>query len=109
MPTELATLRKLLLGHDPNRRPAWADLALDGGLDTSRWDRFLTRMYAEGVVTRADWEYVQAVWDLNESLKPEAVDPDVAAMFTGLRPEAGDCLIAFGWAMAEDLLKLGSH
>jgi len=45
----------------------------------------------------------------HESLKPEAVDPDVAAMFTGLRPEAGDCLIAFGWAMAEDLLKLGSH
>src|SRR3954452_9395990 len=46
---------------------------------------------------------------VHESLKPEAVDPDVAAMFTGLRPEAGDCLIAFGWAMAEDLLKLGSH
>jgi hypothetical protein len=45
----------------------------------------------------------------HESLKPEAVDPDVAAMFTGLRPEGGDCLIAFGWAMAEDLLKLGSH
>ena len=45
----------------------------------------------------------------HESLKPEAVDPEVAAMFTGLRPEAGDCLIAFGWAMAEDLLKLGSH
>jgi hypothetical protein len=45
----------------------------------------------------------------HESLKPEAFDPAVVAMFEGMRPAAGDCLIAFGWAMAEDLLKLGSH
>ncbi len=43
----------------------------------------------------------------HESLKPESVDADVVAMFEGLRPQQGDCLIAFGWAMAEDLLKLG--
>jgi hypothetical protein len=30
-------------------------------------------------------------------------------MFKGVKPQSGDCLIAFGWAMAEDLLKLGSH
>jgi len=45
----------------------------------------------------------------HESLKPETIDPEIVAMFTGMRPDSGDCLIAFGWAMAEDLLKLGSH
>jgi hypothetical protein len=45
----------------------------------------------------------------HESLKPEAIDPAVAAMFDGLNGASGDCLIAFGWAMAEDLLRLGSH
>ena len=44
-----------------------------------------------------------------ESLKPESVDPDVVALFKGMKPAKGDVLIAFGWAMAEDLLKLGSR
>jgi hypothetical protein len=45
----------------------------------------------------------------HESLKPESAAPGVVAMFKGVTPQSGDCLIAFGWAMAEDLLKLGSH
>jgi hypothetical protein len=45
----------------------------------------------------------------HESLKPEAVDPQVVALFKGLRPAKGDGLVACGWAMAEDLLKLGRH
>ena len=45
----------------------------------------------------------------HESLKPETVPPDVEALFKGLRPAKGDVLVAFGWAMAEDLLKLGSR
>jgi hypothetical protein len=44
-----------------------------------------------------------------ESLKPETVPADVEALFKGLRRAKGDVLIAFGWAMAEDLLKLGSR
>jgi hypothetical protein len=44
-----------------------------------------------------------------ESLKPESVPEDVVALFKGLKPNKGDVLIAFGWAMAEDLLKLGSR
>jgi hypothetical protein len=44
-----------------------------------------------------------------ESLKPESVDPDVIALFKGTKPAKGDVLVAFGWAMAEDLLKLGSR
>jgi hypothetical protein len=43
-----------------------------------------------------------------ESLKPEAIDPQIVAMFKGVKPAKGDCLIACGWAMAEDLLKLGA-
>lgn len=44
-----------------------------------------------------------------EALKPDHVDPQVAAFFEGLDRERGDSLIAFGWAMAEDLAagKLG--
>ncbi|MCB1011360.1 MAG: hypothetical protein R2714_04450 [Microthrixaceae bacterium] len=43
----------------------------------------------------------------HESSKPEKTDPDVAALFEGFDPSKGDCLVAFGWIMAEDLLKYG--
>jgi hypothetical protein len=42
----------------------------------------------------------------HESLKPEAIDPDVAAFFEGFDVVRGDSLVVFGWAMAEDLAKL---
>ncbi|MBK9181241.1 MAG: hypothetical protein IPM45_17075 [Acidimicrobiales bacterium] len=42
----------------------------------------------------------------HESLRPEKIDADVVALFDGIQPERGDCLIAFGWALADDLLKL---
>ena len=42
----------------------------------------------------------------HESLKPEQIDPDVVALFDGIDPANGDCIIGFGWAMAEDLEKL---
>ncbi|MFV1990269.1 MAG: hypothetical protein ACC652_05965 [Acidimicrobiales bacterium] len=38
--------------------------------------------------------------------RPEALDPRVHDYFHGLDPEEGDCLVAFGWAMVEDLAKL---
>ncbi len=38
-----------------------------------------------------------------ETLSPDGVDPDVVAFFEGVDRERGDSLIAFGWAMAEDL------
>lgn len=43
----------------------------------------------------------------HESLKPEKVDPAVAAFFDDVDEKRGDTLIAFGWAMAEYLAKLG--
>ena len=43
----------------------------------------------------------------HDSLKPERIDPDVAAQFDALDAARGDALVAFGWVMAEDLAKLG--
>ena len=39
----------------------------------------------------------------HESLKPEAIEADVKAFFKAIKINRGDYLIAFGWAMAEDL------
>jgi hypothetical protein len=58
--------KKLLLGR------GWATLNEDGTLDTSRWDAFVARMIKEGVLTKADFEFVQATWDLLEEIKPIA-------------------------------------
>lgn len=57
---------KLLLGR------GWGSRNLDDSLDTRKWDAFLARMHAEGVLTKQDWDFVQGVWDLMESLKPGA-------------------------------------
>jgi hypothetical protein len=43
----------------------------------------------------------------HESLKPEKTDADVAAQFSHLDRSRGDCLVACGWVMAEELLKHG--
>lgn len=41
----------------------------------------------------------------HESSKPESIDPDVAAFFESIDVANGDVLVAFGWAMSEDLAK----
>jgi hypothetical protein len=61
-----SNLRKLLLGR------GWARELGDGTIDTTRWDAFRLRMISEGVITKADMDFIQAVWDLNEELKPQA-------------------------------------
>jgi hypothetical protein len=62
-----SNLEKLLLG-----RPNWGRLNPDGSLDTGNWDAFMARLQQEGVLEKADFDFLQAVWDLNEELKPEA-------------------------------------
>jgi hypothetical protein len=42
----------------------------------------------------------------HETLNPDKVSPEVIAFFSDVNPDRGDSLIAFGWAMAEDLAKL---
>lgn len=53
----------------------WADPIYDEGnnivgWDTSRFDGFIARCYAEGIITKADMDFVQGVWDLLEEIKP---------------------------------------
>jgi hypothetical protein len=57
---------KLLRGYK------WGEVDAAGNLDTSRWDAFIQRMWNEGVLTKADYDFIQSVWDLNEELKPKA-------------------------------------
>lgn len=58
--------RKLLLGR------GWAVELEDGTLDDSKWRRFVNAAIDKGVLTKADFDWLQSVWDLNEELKPMA-------------------------------------
>ena len=40
-----------------------------------------------------------------ETAKPESIEPEVASLFDKVDRDGGDTMIAFGWIMAEDLLK----
>jgi hypothetical protein len=77
---------------------AWGRrLAKRFGIDSAAYDDHTFEARGDGTVA--------CVLD-HESLKPEAISPDVVALFDALDSERGDSLIAFGWAMAEDLAKL---
>jgi hypothetical protein len=43
----------------------------------------------------------------HQSLKPDTLEAEVVELFADIDAAKGDSLIAFGWAMAEDLAKLG--
>lgn len=43
-----------------------------GTVDTTKWDTFIARMIKEGTITKADYDAVQAIWDLMEDLKRPA-------------------------------------
>lgn len=70
--------RKLLLagrGRDQDGiEHPWADVRITGTqeevVDTSRWDTFMQRCFAEGIITKEDMDTVQAIWDLLEEIKP---------------------------------------
>lgn len=61
-----SNLTKLLLGR------GWGSLDANGQLDTAKWDQFITRMIDEGVLTKADFDFAQGVWDLLETVKVDA-------------------------------------
>lgn len=61
-----SNLHKLLVGRE------WGSVNELGDLDRSKWDAFFARMIQEGIITKADMDMVQQIWDLNESLKPDA-------------------------------------
>lgn len=58
--------KKLLVGR------GWAQLNEDGSLNTSKWDSFIERAHRDGILTKADYDYVQSLWDLMEEIKPLA-------------------------------------
>ena len=77
---------------------AWGRrLAKRFGINASRYDE-------RSFIVRGDTSYPE-VLD-HESLKPEKLDAGFAEFFTKIDATRGDALIAFGWATADDLLKL---
>jgi hypothetical protein len=45
----------------------------------------------------------------HETLKPEKIKPELAALFATVNPKKGGSMVVHGWVMAEDLLKLGAR
>lgn len=66
-----SNLSKLLRGARSAERP-WGSVDENGVLDRSKWDAFINRLQTEGILTKADYDFAQNIWDLMESLKPEA-------------------------------------
>lgn len=58
--------QKLLRGR------GWGELDENNNLISNRWDDFVGRMITEGVLTKADFDFMQNVWDLFERTKPMA-------------------------------------
>jgi tetratricopeptide (TPR) repeat protein len=54
------------------RGRGWGELDQEGNLDASRWNAMVARLQAEKVLTKEDYDYCQAVWDLLEEIKPLA-------------------------------------
>lgn len=78
---------------------AWGGrLAKRFGIDANAYDK-------RAFVARGDGSGPAEVFD-HESLYPDRIDPELAALFSEVHPHKGDSLIAFGWAMEEDLRKL---
>lgn len=77
---------------------AWGRrLAKRFGIPASRYDE-------RAFVVKGDESFPE-VLD-HDSLKPEKIDPGFGQFFEKVESSRGDALIAFGWAMADDLVKL---
>lgn len=61
-----SNLEKLLVGR------GWGFIAEDGGLDSSAWDATIKQFQDRGILTKADYDFIQGVWDLFEEIKPQA-------------------------------------
>jgi hypothetical protein len=78
---------------------AWGGrLAKRYGIDVSAYDQ-------RAFLARGDGSGHAPVFD-HETLHPDGIDDEVAARFDDLHAGKGDSLIAFGWAMEEELRKL---
>jgi hypothetical protein len=78
---------------------AWGGrLAKRYGIEARAYDQ-------RAFVARGDGGGHAPVFD-HESLRPELFAAEIVERFDGLHPHKGDSLIAFGWAMEEELRKL---
>lgn len=76
------------------------------------WGRRLAKRFAiassryddRAFIVKGDKSFPEALD--HETLKPEKLDPGYAQFFEKVDAKRGDALIAFGWAMADDLVKL---
>ena len=59
-------LARLLHGY------GWAQIDDFGELDMRNWNAFIERMHKEGMLTKKDYDLVQAIWDLNAEILPDA-------------------------------------
>jgi len=78
---------------------AWGSrLARRFGIENGAYDQ-------RAFLARGDGSGPAEVFD-HTTLHPEGIDEETATRFEEVRPEKGDSLVAFGWAMEEDLRKL---
>ena len=78
---------------------AWGGrLAKRYGIEVSAYDQ-------RAFLARGDGGGHAPVLD-HETLHPEGIDDEVTARFDDLHADKGDSLVAFGWAMEEELRKL---
>lgn len=61
-----SNLDKLLRGRN------WGEQNPEGVTDRSRFDRAISRLQSEGVLTKQDYDFAQSVWDLLDETKVEA-------------------------------------
>lgn len=61
-----SNFKKLILGN------GWGELREDKTLDSLKWDAFIEDSHMTGILTKADYDFVQGVWDLFESFKADA-------------------------------------
>lgn len=61
-----SNLDKLLRGR------GWGEVQFDGTLDKTKWNSFVQRMWKENILTKSDYDFLQKVWDLLDSMKPDA-------------------------------------
>jgi hypothetical protein len=78
---------------------AWGSrLARRYGIETRAYDQ-------RAFLAKGDGSGPAEVFD-HTTLHPEEIEPETTDRFEAVHPDKGDSLVAFGWAMEEDLRKL---
>lgn len=77
------------------------------------WGRRLAKRYGIDSSAYDEHRFVARTSDKppallsHDALKPEKLDASLSDLFADVDADAGSVLVAFGWALADDLLKLG--